>query len=433
MNLHLISKRWLFFICLVSQLVHGLEVTVENKKNTKMPLALVTIKPVTKELKKVSRIVGQDLEAAGQFKVDLSHSSPLKNKKEITKLALQSKALAIYLLSPDADTIEWRLYNTFSGDMVAGKLVKREGRSIDFWAHVIADQIWPLLTSELGSFASVIVACKRGAQKRNHKKYSHLFAFWPVANGTTPQPVVQGERINFAPRWHPSRAQLFYSQHSPFNISLMSVLPGGKPRTIMSFDGQNMTPAVSKKGRVVISLSNRADAHLYEYQFDPKSKSGRFVLLTTGVGQYISPSFNGEDNIVFCYINKMGRPRIGMLNLKDKSISWISKGHGVSPCVSADNSKLAYSTRVDRLLQLYCYDFKTGEQRQVTFDDGHKDECSWSPCGNYLVYSSEKGVNSRIGCLHLPTKSTRFLTPVDEHWSFPAWSPVFEHNIPFMR
>ncbi|HJM69185.1 MAG TPA: hypothetical protein QGF02_04525 [Candidatus Babeliales bacterium] len=432
MNLLSISKTIL--ISLICTTVYGLEVTVTKKQATAMPIALVTVKPVTNELKSVANFVAQDLGVNNQFDIAMSSIQTLKQTKQITKFAQELKALAVFLSSPDSDSIEWRLYNTMTGQMVDGKLVKQEGRSVVQWSHIIADQIWPLLTSEQGSFSSVIAACKRGVHKKNNKKFSHIYAFGPVVGADkTKKVVVQGERINFAPRWHPKRGQLFYSQHCPFNISLVSVSPGKTPRTIMGFEGQNMTPAVSQKGRVVISLSNRADAHLYEYRFDPITKKGQFVLLTKGTGQYISPTFRGEDQIVFCYINKRGRPAIGSLDLKTKNISWITKEHGVSPCVSPDSSKLAYSSRKDNMLQLCTYDFKTKETRQVTHDRlGHKDESSWSPCGNYLACSVEKSAQSRIACFHLPTKSCRFLTPADEYWSFPAWSPHFEKQIPFL-
>ena len=432
MNLLSIFKTILIF--LICKQIYGLEITVTKKQATAMPIALVTVKPIMREIKNIAKIIAQDLQVNNQFDVTTSSIQTLKKTKQITKFAQESKALAIFLLSPEADSIEWRLYNTMTGQMVNGKLVKREERTINQWAHAIADQIWPLLTSEQGSFSSIIVACKQEIHKKNNKKFSHIYAFEPVAGADqTKKAIVQGDRINFAPRWHPKRAQLFYSQHCPFNVSLVSISPNRAPRTIMGFDGQNMTPAVSKKGRVVISLSNCADAHLYEYQFDPIKKVGRFVQLTKGSGQYISPTFKGENEIVFCYINQRGRPSIGLLNTSTRDISWITKEHGVSPCVSPDGSKLAYSSRKDNILQLCTYDFNTKETRQVTHDlHGHKDEGSWSPCGNYLVCSVEKGAQSRIACFHLPTQSCRFLTPTDEHWSFPVWSPIFEGKVPFL-
>ena len=43
-------------------------------------------------------------------------------------------------------------------------------------------------------------------------------------------------------------------------------------------------------------------------------------------------------------------------------------------------------------MQLFLYDDRTKDHRQITFTKGSKDECSWSPCGNYIVYECRDGL-----------------------------------------
>lgn len=427
MNLRLIFS----FLALVQVTLYGIEVKVEKKGDTTMPLAIGMVKPISKTLNELVDTIERDISASRQFSCKRLLLSEDNIRKELKSLKRSGVSLAV-IFSDSDNSLSWRLYNTLTGKVVSSQTNQIGTLSLRTLAHNVADQVWPVLTSEKGPFSSVIVACKQLLNKNHTKKISHIYAFSPTEGVGNARCIVGGSRVNFAPRWHPFRKQLFYSQHTPFNVSLMTKMPGSSARTLMSFDGQNMTPAVSNKGKVVISLSNGADAHLYEYNFDKETKKGRFIQLTKGHGQYISPSFRGENELVFCYSNIHGRPRIGMLDLSSKKLKWITPEHGLSPCVSPNGKKVAYTTRVDRVLQVFCYDFKTGKHTQVTSNKGHKDEVSWSPCGNYLLFSVEIGMKSQIACFHIPTKSMRYLSPEDEHWSFPSWSSLYQGEIPFL-
>ena len=76
-------------------------------------------------------------------------------------------------------------------------------------------------------------------------------------------------------------------------------------------------------------------------------------------------------------------------------------------------------------MQLMLYDTTKNTHSQLTFSPGNKEECSWSPCGNYLLFSQEEGAKSAIVSLHMQTKKTKVLTAAREICSYPAWSPVY--------
>jgi len=78
------------------------------------------------------------------------------------------------------------------------------------------------------------------------------------------------------------------------------------------------------------------------------------------------------------------------------------------------------------MMQLFLYDFATNTHKQLTKDGGNKEECSWSPCGNYLAYSVEKGEMSRIVILNLLTSQVQYLTDESASRSYPIWSPLYQ-------
>ena len=77
-------------------------------------------------------------------------------------------------------------------------------------------------------------------------------------------------------------------------------------------------------------------------------------------------------------------------------------------------------------MQLFLYDTITKKHTQITGDAGNKEEPSWSPCGNYLLFSREKNSKSRLAILNVLTNERRFITPPNQHVSYPAWSGRYE-------
>jgi len=80
---------------------------------------------------------------------------------------------------------------------------------------------------------------------------------------------------------------------------------------------------------------------------------------------------------------------------------------------------------VKGIMQLFMYNTVNKEHTQLTFDESNKDECSWSPCGNYLLFATQRGLKSRIAMLQIHTKETWFVTKPTEICSYPTWSPPY--------
>ena len=76
-------------------------------------------------------------------------------------------------------------------------------------------------------------------------------------------------------------------------------------------------------------------------------------------------------------------------------------------------------------MQLCAYDIGSGKSEQITFDAGDKDECSWSSCGNYLIYSVSRGYSSRIAALNVLSHEVHWITKEHEVCTYPAVSPVY--------
>lgn len=411
--------------------VYSLEFSVGAKNHAPMPLIVgifgkdqVKIEPLVDQLIK-------DLEFSKQFKIKLVKlNEPILKKESLQNLANSSAPFAILLnvIQDQTANFEWRLYDLLDLKMLLGKKVTYQGQ-YDQVAHNVANKIWEKLMGCEGNFNSLIAACKKN--KQNGKNYQYIYAFHPTNGTQDKKMLIDAHTISFAPRWHPKKRLLYYSQHTPQNVRLMSIDPFGRKTIVTNFEGLNLTPAISSQGQILVSLSSGGCEKLYRYEFDPICKLNKFIALTDGRMHAISPSFIDEEQVVFCAIDAVYKlPRIVIMNIAKKTATFLTgRAFCVSPSYCKSKHKIAYCRRINGVQQIFCYDLKSCEHQQITTSAGDKDDCSWSPCGNYLVFTEDRGKESRIALWNMLNATQTYLSPKGESWCFPAWSPCYEDGL----
>jgi len=446
-------------------------IRVVAKKHKKMKTILASIlddnsgERNSDKLSTILEQVRRDLELSQQFDIDLrENQSKFYSTKEIKKLYKNKNkskiplAIFINFVSGHDDLIQWRLYNTSNAKMIAGKKIKFFNLKLKHLAHKISDQIWPNLTGKKGCFSSVIVACKRAKNfnLNKNKQRQNIYAF-SITDCLGPVPkrelIVKAPTVNFAPKWHSDKPLLFYSQHTTHNVRLMSIDHDYNNKKVTNFNGLNLTPTIAPNGTVVLVVSWKGKERLCKYEH--KSKSSKCVSVSPANIHALCPKFIDNNHILFCAINSRNVPKIAILNLKNNNIKYITNsGYSVSPDYCKANDKIVFCKKVDGYQQIFTCNlkkalesfndkesiksFKKSKNKpenlnlsQVTFDNSDKDNCSFSPCGSYIIYSQESNNNSRIRILNTLTKKSQFITPKNEYWSFPAWSPQYV-EIPFV-
>ncbi len=110
---------------------------------------------------------------------------------------------------------------------------------------------------------------------------------------------------------------------------------------------------------------------------------------------------------------------------RDKLERLTDGGYCASPRYCQKRDQLAYIKMVGGTMQLFVCDLKTKVHTQLTSDAGNKEECSWSPCGNYMLFSVEQGKKTAIAMLNLLSNERRQLTSAGVSCSYPDWSPIY--------
>ncbi len=418
-------KYWVcvIFVFFAPILVAGEQVFVTASAQQKIPL-LLGIVGKSRELNELAAIVKKNLGFSGQFTVEVAPFKKKPSKKEVKKLFKQGYLLAVFINARDKNSvIEWRLYDTAQAMMVQGKKYAKQKTCLAGWAHNVTDALWPVLTGQEGFFSSKIAYCKEKLTKKGRiTKYICVADY----DGSNEQVIIDSPTVNIAPRWNKDRENplLFYSEHTNTNVRLMVVDTKKKNHIASNFDGINMLPAFSRDGKTVIYCASRGDGSCQLYRYE---KSG-LKRLTSNLGNNISPSFGDDKDIVyFCSDFQTKKPQIYSYDLQKNEIKQLTKGgYCTSPDYCPKTGKLVYTKMVEGLMQLFIYDPKTKKHTQLTADAGNKQECVWSPCGNYILFAADYAQKRRISFLSLLTKERRFLTPASENCDYPAWSSCFK-------
>lgn len=418
-------------VCLLVGVVGAapLEITVNPAHAGQLPLACVIAQPAAAWLTTfVTDVVAPLLGATQQMRVLTYRADTPHSKSDMAVYTAQGCALALFFVAGGSDReLEWRLYDTLGAVQLKGRHSVRAADSLAEWAVHLVDAIWPELTSQRGSFASLIAACKQAPHNKKRVN-NELFVVHPFLSNKQFAPIKLATGYNVAPRWHSHKPLIYFSRHTPFNVRLLSV-DGTHCRVVMNADGQNLTPTVSREGRVVLVRSEYEHTRLYEYHFDQATHKSILTCLTRGDGDYFSPWFIDEQRVVFCHINAQSVPQLGILTLANKAIEWLALGAALRPSVSPDGKLIAFCKKVNDRYQVFVYNLATKRVEQLTHDATDKDEVSWSPCGNFIACSIATAQTSRIALVDVQTKNLRFITPKGEHWSCPCWSPYLA--VPF--
>jgi TolB protein len=308
--------------------------------------------------------------------------------------------------------------------MILGKRFSFVHDTVQVWAHAIADVLWPALTGQQGVFSTKIAYCKKITSKKGAKiKHVYMCNY----DGSNEERIVSTPTVNVAPRWNNDAHNplLYYSEYTNENVRLVVVNMHKQRRIVSNFDGINMVPSFSRDGKTVVYCASHGRGACQLFMV----KDGKISQLTHNTGNNVSPSISYDGSLVyFCSDYETGLPQIYTYRFSDDAIERITDGgYCASPACSARHARVAYAKIVDGIMQIFVYDHKKQRHTQVTFGPGNKEECSWSPCGNYLVYALEEGNKGSIVSLHMQTKQLKMITSARDICSYPAWSPVYTH------
>lgn len=414
----MLKKIVVCLLLLSSKIVIGNQKPILAKPSSINPIPLLIAFIGGDELASIATIIAQDCSFTGQCNTHIKKCISFPTEKIMKEWSVNFPLVILINEINNGKSIEWRLYNCLKAEFLIGKKYYKKTKEKRVWAHAITDQFWTHLTGQKPVFSSRIVYCK---EIKNQERIIKKQICIADITGENEQILVDDSAINTAPRFNRdvNNPLVFFSQHTQKNLRLLVIDQQRRKRIVSDFDGINMLPAFNNKGDALVYCISHKNGACHLYYYSP----GDFKCLIRNKGRNVSPTFGDNDLIYFCSDFETDMPSLYSYSLHKKNITKITQtGYCACPRFSPLMNKLVYSKIVNGTMQLMIYDINTAIHEQLTFDRGNKEEATWSPCGNYLLYSYELHNMKRLALYNCVTKSQKFITPAEQSCSFADWS-----------
>src|SRR5579872_1195855 len=414
------KKLYLLLITTLCTQANDIALTISGAQQTQMPITIMILDKTDTQLADVARCIQKDLQFTDQFSPTIAHVTKKNLKNSMQQLCDTGIALAL-CLSNSARAIEWRLYDTMSCTMLQGKKYKKHALPLRAWAHNITDELYKTLTGNDGYFSSRIAYCK---DSKNSKGNTVRKLYVADVDGSNEELLVDLATITVGPRWHPAKAEIYYSEYADTNVELMSVCMDKTRTPVANYEGINMLATFSPDGHAMAYCASHGSGSSQIYL----RKDGKLKQCTNNSGNNTSPIFIDNDHLCLCSDVQTGNPQIYIANIQTGHVQRITTGgYCTSPSYCAHNNKIVYHKMIHGTMQLMLYDCATKRHTQLTKTAGNKHEASWSAGGMHLLFAHETNTQtSRLCSLNLVTNKTKYITAAQEKCSYPHWGPCYK-------
>ena len=383
--------------------------------------------------RQVAAVVTADLARSGQFKpldaaafpqdpASLRRDVRFADWKLINAQELVSGGIST---QPDGSTrIEFRLWDVFASQQMAGLALVAHGQEWRRVAHVIADEIYQRTTGEPGYFNTQIVYVAEIGPPEHRVKQLALMD----QDGAGSRSLTDGQALVLAPRFSPTSqeiAYLSYAQGTP-RVFLFNLATGAQA-TLGDFPGLTATPRFSPDGkRVIFSQTTNHASRIYTMDLPTRQVS----QVTTTAAIDTSPCYSPDGQYITFGSDRGGTQQLYVMNADGSDIKRISFGSGryATPVWSPRGNLIAFT-------KFESPNFSIG----VMKPDGSGERIlsngfllggpTWAPNGRVLMYfrqtpSDGRGHGStRLYSVDLTGANEREVVTPQEA-SDPAWSPL---------
>ncbi len=270
---------------------------------------------------------------------------------------------------------QFRLWDTATGEQVAGEQYSTGAQNARRLSHMIADAVFSRVTGEKGFFDSRVVFVDESGPKEKRTKRLAVMDM----DGANVKYLTGGERLVVTPQFSPSAQQVAYMSFGVGDpkVTLLN-LETGQRDPVGNFPGMTFAPRFSPDGqRIAMSLSNGASTNLYSMDL---------------------------------------RTRATTRLTEDSAID-------TSPTYSPDGAQIAFESDRGGSQQIYVMSSAGGPVKRISFGDGRYSTPVWSPRGDLIAFTRIKGQSFGIGVMKPDGSGERILVE-----GFDNEGPTFSPN-----
>jgi TolB protein len=287
-------------------------------------------------------------------------------------------------------------------------------------AHKFADEIIFRLGGGINGIAETQIYYV--SSRSGHKE------IWAMDyDGANQHPITTLGSISLSPHVSPDGSRLAFSSFtgSGWEIRMFS-FDLNRLVSFPRFGGTNLSPAWSADGvRLAFSSSRSGDPEIYVID----QSGGNLHRITTSKGPDVSPVWNRKTGSEIAWVSgRTGLPQIYMMGSDGTNVQPMTdQGYAVSPSWSPNGQFLVFSWMrhygpgAPGAQDVYIMDIVSKQWVQLTHDGGRNDFPSWSPDGRHIVFQSNRSGSLQIWSMLADGSNQKQLTSSSSN-SEPDWS-----------
>ncbi|AWC21903.1 translocation protein TolB [Aminobacter sp. MSH1] len=404
-----------------------------NKGNVEpLPIAITDFLSGDAMGAEIAGIVAADLQRSGLF-------APIDKGAFIEKISnpdvaprfddwkvINAQALVTGRVSQEADgrlKAEFRLWDTFAGQQLAGEQFfanKTNSRRI---AHIIADAIYERLTGEKGYFDTRVVFIDESGAKTARKKRLAIMD----QDGANVRYLSDGRSMAMTPRFSPTRQEITYMSYESGQPQVYLLqIETGQRELVGNFPGMTFAPRFSPDGQKVIMSLLRDDGNSNVFSMDLRSRTT--TRLTNSSAIDTSPSYSPDGSKVVFTSDRGGQPQIYVMGADGSGQTRVSFGGGSysTPVWSPRGDLIAFTKQSGGQFQIGV--MKTDGSGERILSTGFQQEGpTWAPNGRVVMFFRDQpgGGGPKLYSVDLTGRNEQAI-PTSGFASDPAWSPLLD-------
>jgi TolB protein len=428
----------LFFFFCQAHAALNLEIT-KGIKGT-IPIAITPFKwqgTQTKAPENISQIITNDLRNSARFRLLLETSHNLPDGKIDLPYWQHKKVNALlsgsiqnqgndqyqihYVLTnvfQNPKTAEMKndaVFGTKTGTTLSEQQFFSTKQTLRHTAHLIANQIFQILTGQPGIFTTHLAFVSTGKDIAQKTQYKLMLSDY---DGHHVQTLLRSSTPIITPAFSPNAHRLAYVrfQDRQPSIDIINLQTGQKQQIIRS-PGVNSAPAFSPDGKkLAVALSGHGGINLYEINLT----SGEKTPITHNLSINTSPVYSSDGRSLYFTSTRGAHPQIYQYNLATHHTIRLTYYGQANMKPAVVGHHLVYLQKRGQHYQLMLY--KNGQETPISAT-GITYPASIAPNGSMLVYSLLSANQRRLVLANLLTGQQSLLPQNTGDPRYVTWSP----------
>lgn len=364
----------------------ALNIEIIGAGESQIPVALVPFGGDDPSAHDISKIVADDLQRSGLFRlVDPAGKLP-HDASEVSFPDWQVRgadALAIGTVGRQPNgriEARFRLFDVAKQTELIGQAASGNDAQLRALGHHIADLIYEKLTGDKGVFSTRIAYVNRMGQKFN--------LVVADSDGYNEQVILALNEPIMSPAWSPDGSHIAYvSFESGHAVLYVQSLYTGQRLVLADFRGSNSAPAWSPDGKQLAIVLTR-DGSSQIYLIRPDGSGLRRLSFSGAIDT--EPNFSPDGQYLLFTSDRGGSAQIYSMALDGGAAQRLTFGEGnnFSPRYSPDGKSFVFTHREGGKFYITMQDFASGQMEMLT-EGGWEKHPSFAPNGKLILFASE--------------------------------------------